>query len=399
MPANGTVSLLVGKGVPNGFRADDHYTRSAITLICIPCSMILYYITTMVQNDRLTGMNSTGSAAIAVVLTLGIFVAMVSVSVSAIVVNFPDPGLEAAIRNAIGKPTGDIHDTDLLELTYFNAYDCSIVDLEGIQYGVDLTDLLLSNNQIVDISPLSSLANLTCLSMASNQIVDISALSHLTKLTKLYLNWNMISDIGVLQGLRNLTYLSLRSNRVVGISAVSGLTNLWIVNLEDNQINNIAPLISNTGIGDGDYVEIQRNRLSPIPDSADIQTIVNRGVNVVYEPPSFPSVQTQSESPWHDQYLWSPNTPPRVPIIIDYEKQDISTFKTECHVQAIRLVIYTLLGERVFAQEINGQELAWHTVNDAGAPVENGAYIYEVYTKLGSSWGPAKLVGKLTILR
>ena len=367
--------------------ADGYYTHSAITLICIPCSMILYYITTMVQNDRLTGMNSTGSAAIAVVLTLGIFVAMVSVSVSAIVVNFPDPGLEAAIRNAIGKPTGDIHDTDLLELTYFNAYDCSIVDLEGIQYCVDLTDLLLSNNQIVDISPLSSLANLTCLSMASNQIVDISALSHLTKLTKLYLNWNMISDIGVLQDLRNLTYLSLSSNRVVDISAVSDLTNLWIVNLEDNQINSIVPLISNTGIGDGDYVEIQRNRLSPIPDSADIQTIVNRGVNVVYEPPSFPSVQTQSESPWHYQYV-SPRWPPtpRAPIIIDCEKQGISTFKTEYHVQAIRLVIYTLLGERLFAQEINGQELEWHTVNDAGAPVENGVYIYEVYTKLGSSW-------------
>lgn len=32
------------------------------------------------------------------------------------VVTFPDPGLEAAIREATGKPTGDIHDTDVIGL-------------------------------------------------------------------------------------------------------------------------------------------------------------------------------------------------------------------------------------------------------------------------------------------
>ena len=37
------------------------------------------------------------------------------------VVNFPDTGLEAAIRWKIAKPTGDILNTDLIELTYLDA--------------------------------------------------------------------------------------------------------------------------------------------------------------------------------------------------------------------------------------------------------------------------------------
>ena len=37
------------------------------------------------------------------------------------VVTFPDPNLEAAIRDAINKPTGEIYDTDLVGLTSLTA--------------------------------------------------------------------------------------------------------------------------------------------------------------------------------------------------------------------------------------------------------------------------------------
>jgi hypothetical protein len=49
---------------------------------------------------------------------------------SAVVVNFPDLGLEAAIRDAIWKPTGDIHDTDLIGLTSLDAGNRGISNLE-----------------------------------------------------------------------------------------------------------------------------------------------------------------------------------------------------------------------------------------------------------------------------
>jgi internalin A len=109
-------------------------------------------------------------------LALGILVAMVSFPVFAAVVNFSDPGLEAAIRDAIGKPTGDIHDADLIELTLLDARGRSIVNLEGIHHCVDLSWLDVKDNQIVDISALAGLTNLTWLYLYDNQIVDISAL-------------------------------------------------------------------------------------------------------------------------------------------------------------------------------------------------------------------------------
>ena len=78
---------------------------------------------------------------------------MASIPASAVVVNFPDPGLEAAIRDAVGKPTGDIHDTNLIGLTSLNANNRDIANLEGIQHCVDLTELDLHNNTWVERFP------------------------------------------------------------------------------------------------------------------------------------------------------------------------------------------------------------------------------------------------------
>ena len=95
--------------------------------------------------------------AIGMVLIFGFLVAMVSAPVSAVVINFPDPGLEAAIRDEIGKQTGDIHDTDLTGLTSLDASERDIANLEGIQHCVDLTYLEMGYNQIHDITALSNL--------------------------------------------------------------------------------------------------------------------------------------------------------------------------------------------------------------------------------------------------
>ena len=207
-------------------------------------------------------MGNGNLAVIGMTLVLSVFVAMASVTVSAIVVNFPDPGLEAAIRDAIGQPIGDIHDTDLLGLTSLMTQ--SIVNLEGIQYCTGLmrlwlfgnkirdisalsnltklANLYLSGDQIVDINALSNLANLTDLSLRGKHIVDISALSSLTKLTRLDLDGNQIVDISALSGLTKLTRLDLDNNQIVDISSLSGLINLKWLGLGDNQIIDISTL-------------------------------------------------------------------------------------------------------------------------------------------------------------
>ena len=196
----------------------------------------------MMQNNRFNDVRSWSSTGIGMAIVLCVLVAMVSVPVFAVVVNFPDPGLEAAIRDAIGKPAGDIYDTDLIGLTYLYAAGKNITNLYGIQHCVDLTKLLLENNQIVDISPLSGLSNLKELVLNNNKIVYISPLSGLNSLEALLLNNNKIVDLTPLSGLTTLTILDLRNNKIADIAPLLGLLNLTMLNVSYNKIANTAPL-------------------------------------------------------------------------------------------------------------------------------------------------------------
>ena len=93
------------------------------------------------------------------------------------IVAFPDPNLEAAVREAIEKPTGDIYQSDLEDLTTLRADFEDIDDLSGLGYCTSLTDLSLGYNNISDASPLSTLTGLSSLRLHKNQISDISSLS------------------------------------------------------------------------------------------------------------------------------------------------------------------------------------------------------------------------------
>ncbi len=244
-----------------------------------------------------------------------------------VVVNFPDPNLEAVIRMAIGKPTGDIYDTDLLGLMWLDAWSQDIVDLSGLQHCVDLIVVDLCDNQISDISPLSGLTQLTVLWLDFNQISDISPLSGLTQLAWLSL-WdnqisdisslsgltqlemldlydnqisnisplsgltqliglslgnNQISDISPLSGLTQLIGLDLGNNQISDISPLSGLTQLIVLYLDYNQISDISPLVANPGIDSGDYVNLIANPLSQDALYNDMLTLNARGVSVAYD--------------------------------------------------------------------------------------------------------------------
>jgi hypothetical protein len=63
----------------------------------------------------------------------------ISVAVAEEVVTFPAPNLEAAIREAIGKPTGAILQSDLVGLTTLNANTRSVTDLTGLEHCTSLT--------------------------------------------------------------------------------------------------------------------------------------------------------------------------------------------------------------------------------------------------------------------
>lgn len=114
----------------------------------------------------------------AILLTMVAFVLAVSPGgkASAAIVHIPDPGLEAAIRDALGKPTGPITDTDLEGLVFFGANCYDVEDLTGLEYCVNMEHLSLRYNSISDLGPLSALTSLVSLDLEGNDISDIQPL-------------------------------------------------------------------------------------------------------------------------------------------------------------------------------------------------------------------------------
>ncbi len=200
-------------------------------------------------------------------------------------ITFPDFNLEITMREAIGKPEGPIHKSDLASLIEFRAENRGISNLSGLENCINLTDLNLASNRISDISLLSSLTNLTNLSIYGNKISDISPLSNLTNLLSLHLGGNKITDISPLSSLTKLTDLDLASNQISDISCLSGLSRISVLYLYDNQINDISPLSSLTNLKE---LSLIKNPLAANAVDILIPQLVARGVNVEYESPPPP---------------------------------------------------------------------------------------------------------------
>lgn len=158
------------------------------------------------------------------------------------VVKFTDSNLENVIRIAIAKPQGDIFPEELQSIKKLNAGGKDISSLKGIEYLVNLEELLLSENNIKDISPITGLKKLKYLNLWKNNISDITPLGNLTNLKSLDLDSNEISNVNALQGLNKLRALRLGSNKVTNINPLSTLNNLENLSLWSNKISDITPL-------------------------------------------------------------------------------------------------------------------------------------------------------------
>ena len=152
-------------------------------------------------------------------------------------VNFPDGVLASAVRGALGFPQGaDIPASALRGLQRLDFDYRNIVDLTGLEYCINVWELILSDNQINDLSPLS--------------------------------------------GLTGLTDLNLDLNSIMNIDALSGLINLRDLSLAGNRITDIGALVNNPGLGTGDDVQLSNNPLSNQACNVDIPILQGRGVTV-----------------------------------------------------------------------------------------------------------------------
>lgn len=115
-------------------------------------------------------------------------------------VGIPDPFLEAAVRDAIAKPNGDLLPADLSApaFTELNAATLGITDLTGLEYAIALTALDLHGNCVSNPDALSHLDGLQRLNLHDNDIVEVTALRYLESLSLLWLGRNQIADISPL---------------------------------------------------------------------------------------------------------------------------------------------------------------------------------------------------------
>ena len=163
-------------------------------------------------------------------------------------VEFADPNLATAIREALDLDTGDgvdilkIPKAELTKLTRLSMRKGTVSDLTPFAQLTELTELDLSGNQISDITPLAQLTQLRELGLSVNQISDVSPLAGLTELRELSLFSNRISDISPLTQLIELTMLTLPGNQISDISPLTQLTKLTLLGLTSNQISDISPL-------------------------------------------------------------------------------------------------------------------------------------------------------------
>lgn len=67
-------------------------------------------------------------------------------------------------------------------------------------------------------------------------------------------------------------------------------------------------------------------------------------------------------------------------------------------VEAMKIAIYDLAGNKVYEEEVQGNELVWHTDNDYGEFLANGIYLYRAYVLVDGVWVETT-VQKLVILR
>lgn len=213
------------------------------------------------------------------------------------VVSFTDPGLEAAVREKVGKADGVILLTDVRSITELDASGKGIRSLEGLAVLSKLVSLNLEDNQVNDLIDLSELPMLKMLNLRNNGITDLKnvnfeAISNM-QLRELNLRHNVretesgeirLSDISLLEGLRKLEVLELRDNEISDISSLSRLNELIRLDLSQNTIGDFTPLsglqkltelnLRETGITDIEF-------LRKMPDLMYLNLHSNSGITSV----------------------------------------------------------------------------------------------------------------------
>ncbi len=98
--------------------------------------------------------------------------------------------IEAEIRKAAKKPTGELTKADLEKVTGLSLSYSKLTSVKGLENLTQLRFLYLDHNQLTSVQGLEKLTQLETLELKDNKLTSVKGLEKLTKLTRLFLKDN-----------------------------------------------------------------------------------------------------------------------------------------------------------------------------------------------------------------
>lgn len=154
-------------------------------------------------------------------------------------VSIADPGLNLAVRMALGKPSGSLTEADLLGLTLLSAGNRGIGSVEGLEAAHNLRLLDLVNNSLTNFPIAESLTNLTLLDLSGNDLDRFTLSNALPGLVVLDVAFNSLTNFSLPSGCTNLDTLFLEGNALKSLDLPSGLNRLTQLDLSGNSLTNL----------------------------------------------------------------------------------------------------------------------------------------------------------------
>jgi Leucine Rich repeats (2 copies) len=151
-------------------------------------------------------------------------------------VSIPDPGLNAAIREALQKPNGPLTEQDLLSLTDLDANSRNISSLQGLEAAHNLTGLDLRSNHLANLSFPNGLTKLTFLDLSFNPLTNCFFPAGLTNLDRLLIKSGQLTNLTLPADLRALIEFDLGDNHFTSFDLPSNLTALGVLDLSANHL-------------------------------------------------------------------------------------------------------------------------------------------------------------------
>ena len=156
-------------------------------------------------------------------------------------VSVPDPGLNAAIREALQKPSDPLTVQDLLSLTNLDAASRGVLSLDGLGAASNLVTLRLDFNPVTDLTLPNGLISLQSLSLYANEeLTNLTLPTGITNVQSLDLTGTALTDFSFLNDRTSLRFLGLGYTMLTDFSFLGGLTRLQRLDLNNDHLTNFA---------------------------------------------------------------------------------------------------------------------------------------------------------------